>query len=306
MKFSHQWADCNGTGLHYVTAGPASARHTLVFLHGFPEYWGTWQRLMGDLADAYRVIAPDLPGYNRSDKPSDPASYRVPALVETLASFLRQVGDGQPVTLVAHDWGGAIAWPLAAFHPDLLDRLIILNAAHPSTFTREMIQNPRQRRSSGYIHDLIASDGPERLARDDFAYLRVLLFEGMAMPDLLDSERQAAYREAWSQPGALDGMLAYYRAMPQLAPPTDATADKSPGPGPIRDPGSMRVPEIRINVPTLVLWGERDWAFVPEVLDGLADYVADCRVKRFPDATHWLHHEKHSAVLDQIRAFVGN
>lgn len=302
VELAHHRIDCDGIELHYVSAGPSAPGRTLVFLHGFPEYWGSWRRLMQALGDGYRVIAPDLPGYNESAKPQTLEQYAVPALIKTLSTFIRQVSPDLPVTLIAHDWGGAIAWPLAAFHGDLLERLVILNAAHPCTFTREMIDNPHQRDSSRYIHDLIAPDAAEKLALRDFAYLRQLLFEGLADPKWLDEDARAGYLQAWRRPGALQAMLNYYRAMPQLAPAEEGTSGGANGP--VRDRSQMRIPDIRVAVPTLVLWGERDRAFVPEVLDGLSDYVQDCRVVRFPQATHWLQHEKHAEVLAAIDAFV--
>ena len=300
-RIEHHSISCAGIKIHYAESKPAFTSDnehapTLVFFHGFPEFWQTWEEQFNYFSDRFRVIAPDLPGYNLSDKPRDPAFYKVPNLIKVMSDFLQVVSPIEPVTLVAHDWGGAIAWPLAAFQPQLLERLVIINAAHPSTFTRELAHNHRQRQNSGYIHDLIAYDGVERVSADDFRFLKDMVFRNIA-GDPLSPERKAQYERAWAQPGALDAMLSYYRAMPQLG-------EREPLDGPVGKPLDLQIPNIRIDVPTLVLWGEQDPAFVPEVLDGLETYVKDLRVIRYPDQTHWLHHEQPGQVSKEIERFI--
>ena len=286
--------------MHYVESGAENAdRGTIVFLHGFPEYWQTWSQQLDALASDYRVIAPDLPGYNLSDKPEMDDFYQVPNLIAVLTAFIREVNQGVPVFLVAHDWGGAIAWPLTAFHSSLIKKLIILNAAHPSTFTREMINNPDQRAKSEYIYQLIAEDGPQQLREDNYGFLQRMVFDGMQNGHLSSRQKQG-YLQAWQQPGAIEGMLRYYRSMPQLAAKEQGTH----GSGPQMQLADMKIPDIRIQVPTLVLWGEKDEAFVPELLNGLEHYVADLQVQRFPAASHWLQHEYPAEVTLAIGDFI--
>lgn len=273
--------------MHYVEAVPDNEYKgkTLIFLHGFPEAWFAWKNQINYFAQSYRVIAPDLPGYNLSEKVADIAFYQVPNLIETIKAFVQAVADNQQVVLVAHDWGGAIAWPLAAFHSTLFSQLIILNAAHPSTFTREMIKNVEQRRRSNYIHELIDDDAVSNLQKDNFAYLQKIIWESMGGTGLTHDEKEQ-YIQAWSEKGALKGMLSYYKAMPQLAPPIDASEQS------VSDTTqNMTIPNIRVQIPTLVLWGEQDTAFVIDVLDHLESYVSDLTLQRFGTATHWLHHE---------------
>ncbi|WP_166423762.1 alpha/beta hydrolase [Paraglaciecola sp. 20A4] len=297
MPISHHYADINGVSLHYIEAAchnPQDSTQTLIFLHGFPEYWGTWQAQIDYFRAHYRVIVPDLMGYNLSDKPQAQEAYSVPNLIALYAQFVAKISPDAPVNLIAHDWGGAIAWPLAAFHPQLFNKLVILNAAHPSTFTREMATNPKQRQKSAYIHQLVAENGVEFVQQNDFAMLRDMLFSGMHNTQF--SERQKAeYMRAWKQPGAVNGMLQYYRAMPQLPPEAQAH---------ITTEYALKIPNIRIATPTLVLWGEQDEAFVTSILDGIEQYVPDCRIQRFSDATHWLHHEKPHEVNASIAQFL--
>lgn len=301
---NHHTINVENVNIHYVEAGSNShhqaQRQTMVFLHGFPEYWGTWHAQLEYFANDYRVIAADLPGYNLSEKPQDSAFYAVPNLIQFIAKFIQSVAPEEKIILVAHDWGGAIAWPLAAFFPHIIDRLIILNAAHPSTFTREMSQNAEQRQKSEYIHELIASDGVQRLSANHYQYLKDKIFGGMKEGTLNEAQRKA-YQQAWDVPGAVEGMLQYYRAMPQLAPSEKTIGDKGEQ---VITPTQMKIPNIRITCPTLILWGEQDQAFVNENIDGIEEYVLNVRVKRFPDASHWLQHELPDEVNREIDDFI--
>jgi pimeloyl-ACP methyl ester carboxylesterase len=300
----HHTIDIENVNVHYVEAGEdnvsQSPQQTIIFLHGFPEFWGTWHAQLDYFANNYRVIAPDLPGYNLSDKPQENTFYEVPNLIQFIAKFIQSVAPQQKIILVAHDWGGVIAWPLTAFFPNLIDRLVILNAAHPSTFTREMIHNAEQRQKSEYIHDLIAPNGVENLSNNNYEYLKNKMFVGMREGTLSDTQHKA-YENVWAQPGAVKGMLQYYQAMPQLAPSEKIAGT---GSGPVVAATQMKIPNIRITCATLILWGEQDQAFVKETIDGVEEYVPDVRIKRFPDASHWLQHELPSEVNAEIDNFL--
>jgi pimeloyl-ACP methyl ester carboxylesterase len=314
MALEHKFTLVDDVNIHYVESGPQIEHKepmtTLVFLHGFPEYWGTWKEQIDYFSVNYRVIAPDLPGYNLSDKPSDLNFYAVPNLVSVIAKFIEEVSPHRQVYLIAHDWGGAIAWPLTAFHSLLIKKLIILNAAHPSTFTREMINNPAQRQKSAYIHELICSSAESLLSDNNFHYLSESIMVG-SQASVFTDEIKAAYRQVWGQEGAINGMLQYYRAMPQLAAKdnkkisnnaskTTTLTDK----GPIKSTEEIKIPNIRISVPTLILWGEQDQAFVNENLDDIERYVPNCSIKRFAHTSHWIQHEKPFEVNSAIAAFI--
>ncbi|WP_339723794.1 alpha/beta hydrolase [uncultured Paraglaciecola sp.] len=300
----HHTIAIESVSLHYVEAGDQNTsrppRQTIIFLHGFPEYWGTWHAQLAYFSKDYRVIAPDLPGYNLSDKPQQQSFFAVPNLIQFMAKFIQSVASQEKVILVAHDWGGAIAWPLTAFFPQLIEKLVILNAAHPSIFTREMITNPKQRQKSEYIHELIAPDGEAKLTANHFQYLKEKIFAGMR-EGALDEAQQQAYEQVWSQPGAVNGMLQYYRAMPQLAPSEKATTNAN---GPVVAAAQMKIPNIRITCPTLILWGEQDQAFVKQNVDGVEEYVPNVRIKRFANASHWLQHELPNEVNHAMDDFL--
>ncbi|MBT0588199.1 alpha/beta fold hydrolase [Alteromonas oceanisediminis] len=295
------YALVSGLRLHYLAvqspAAVAVEPMTLVFLHGFPEHAGVWQAQLGYFSSKYRAIALDLPGYNLSEGPNDLTGYAVPNLVEVVAEFLRVVSHGEKVVLIAHDWGGALAWPLASRYPELLSHLVILNAAHPSTFTREMLHNKRQRSMSDYIHDFLHPDAETQLCNNQFEHLKQHSIHHIAVD--LSAEDVEHYMTAWSRPNAVTNMLNYYRAMPQLFAREGAQtqADQHQQP-------AMKIPDIRISVPTLVLWGEQDQAFDSGVLTGLGHYIDDYTEVRFADATHWLHHEIPDEISRHIAEFI--
>jgi pimeloyl-ACP methyl ester carboxylesterase len=308
MKLEHKHVLINDVNIHYVSAGPnpsiSNNGSTFIFLHGFPEYWATWQHQLAYFSKENYVIAPDLPGYNLSDKPQDVSFYQISHLIEFIAKFIKTVSPNEKVHLVAHDWGGAIAWPLAAFHPQLIEKLIIINAAHPSTFTREMIKNSIQREKSAYIHDLISEDAESLLSKNNYQYLSEKMMVG-SKPNVFSNHIKDEYRQVWQQPGAVNGMLNYYRAMPQLAAVnSDEKYQNEELNGPLKNLSEMKIPNIRINVPTLILWGEQDQAFVIENLNGVEKYIPDCTINRFKNSSHWLMHEKPVEINEAISQFI--
>ncbi len=301
MTIASKYVAINGVNIHYVEAGCYSQEQpTLIFLHGFPEYWQVWQAQLAYFSTSHHVIAPDLPGYNLSDKPNDTDFYRMPNLIAFIAKFIEIMSRKNKVIVIGHDWGGAIAWPLAAFHSQLIERLVILNAPHPSTFTREIIHNPLQRDKSRYIHELIADDAPVLLAKNNCQYLSDKIFAQLSTCQQNEEVRQG-YLNAWQQPGAINAMMQYYRAMPQLAP-LENTDKKSAGP--ITKITEMKIPTIRVEVPTLVLWGDKDQAFVVDTLNNINAYVPNCQIQRFKDASHWLQHEKSLEINQAIAKFI--
>jgi pimeloyl-ACP methyl ester carboxylesterase len=310
MELEHKHVLINDVNIHYVCAGTnnnkTSTGITLIFLHGFPEYWQTWHNQLAYFSKEYHVIAPDLPGYNLSDKPQDVSFYQIPNLIKFMASFIKTVCPTDKVHLIAHDWGGAIAWPLVAFHPQLIEKLVIINAAHPSTFTREMITNPLQRAKSAYIHDLISDDAETLLSKNNYQYLSEKMMVSSDL-NVFTEKLKEKYRQIWRQPGAVKGMLQYYRAMPQLAAVTeDKTHKNLDSTGPVKSTDDMKIPNIRINIPTLILWGEQDQAFVKENLNGVEVFVPDCTIERFENASHWLMHEKSFEINNAITQFINS
>lgn len=281
----------DGTELHYAQAGQGPL---MLFLHGFPEFWYAWRAQLAHFGGRYRCVAPDQRGFNLSSRPAGVAHYRARHLVGDVVNLLDALGEARCI-LVAHDWGGAIAWNVAAAYPQRVERLVILNAPHPVPFARALREDAAQQAASAYMNMFRGPGAEDALARDDYAALRALTLQawGRNGGDA-GAEVEAAYRAAWSQPGALTGSLNWYRASP-LHPPLPG----EPGP-PEMDPEAFRV-----RVPTQVIWGERDRALLPCNLDGLEDLVEDLRVVRIADASHWIVHERGARVNALIDEFLG-
>ena len=279
----------HGITLACRSAGPAGAKPRVMLLHGFPEAAFIWDEVMGMLAqDGVACVAPNLRGYPGSSSPSDVAQYRAKFLVADVVALIEATGAPIDV-LVAHDWGGALAWNLAATRPDLLRRLLIINSPHPATFLRELRDNPAQQVASRYMNFLRRPDAEALLAENDFARLWPF-FAGA--PWQTEAVRDQ-YRAAWSS--GLTGPLNYYRASP-LRPPT----------GPDDLIRTLQLPDdtVTVRVPTTVLWGDEDRALLPALLDGLDRWVPALDLQRVPGASHWISHEQPTRVVQTIRSIL--
>jgi pimeloyl-ACP methyl ester carboxylesterase len=285
----HKFADVNNIRIHYVTAGKGKL---IMFLHGFPEFWYAWKNQLAEFGRDCQAIAPDMRGYNLSSKPAEVEQYRMKYLIEDIRAFAEYLG-GKKFFLVAHDWGAGVAWPFAIRYPDYLEKLIIINGPHPVIFTRELRNNPEQQKASQYVLIHRRLDAEEILSRDNYGALASSLLQDGLKNGYLTEEDRKAYIEAWSQPGALTGGLNYYRAA-QLGPFTGGGDDVLAA-----DPALFT-----IRVPTLVIWGEQDKFLLTGNLEGLEKYVPDLTIKRIPDGSHWVIHEKPALVNSYIREFM--
>ncbi len=283
----------HGITLSCRAAGPADAP-LLVFLHGFPEAAFVWDELLVHFAPRYRCIAPNLRGYEHSSAPDEVEAYRAKHLVQDIRALIVAHG-GRAAALVAHDWGGAVAWSLAAQQPECLERLVIVNSPHPATFLRELRDNPAQQAASAYMNFLCRPDAEALLAADDFARLWPF-FEGMGAADAarpgggwLNETVRERYRDVWRL--GLRGGCNYYRASP-LRPAMHAGDAINT----LQLPAGM----VNVHVPTHVVWAEADVALPPALLEGLEAFVPDLTVERLPGATHWVVHEQPARVVQEI------
>lgn len=276
----------HGITLSCRAAGPRNAP-LMLFLHGFPEAAFVWDDLLLHFGRHHRCVAPNLRGFADSSAPSEVQAYRARHLVADLQALLAHLGVSSAV-VVAHDWGGAVAWGLAAGFPALVDRLVIINSPHPATFLRELRDNPNQQAASAYMNFLCRPDAEELLAANDFARLWPF-FTRMGGDAWLTGSLRARYREVWQQ--GLTGGCNYYRASP-LRPPEASDASLQQ----LQLPASA----VQVDVPTRVIWGERDTALLPGLLDGLAEHVPHVRIARVHDASHWLVHEQPQRVIEEI------
>ena len=288
----HRYANVNGVRLHYAIAGKGKP---LIFLHGFPEFWYAWKDQLAEFGRDHQVVAPDMRGYNLSSKPEDVEQYHVKYLIGDIRALAEHLGHTQ-FTLIGHDWGGGVAWRFAIECPEKLERLIIINAPHPATFQRELRQNPAQQKASQYMLMFRSPKAEQILSADNYkALLEATVGKGLR-GGWATEEDCRAYIEAWSHPGALAGGLNYYRAA-RIGPPTGVGEEAAGG-------FSVDRTSLVVKVPTLVIWGERDEALLPGNLEGLDRFVSDLTIKRIPDGTHWVIHEKPGLVNSYIRDFL--
>lgn len=272
--------------------GPRDAPR-LLLLHGFPEGAFVWDTLMQQLATRWRCVAPNLRGYERSSAPEAVQAYRAKSLMSDVAQLIEATGEGPLEALIAHDWGGAVAWNLAAQRPALMRRLVIINSPHPGTFLRELQHKPAQRAASAYMNFLCRPDAEALLAENDYARLWPFFYRQGQAPAWLDQAQRQRYRELWAQ--GLRGPLNYYRASPMRP----ATAE---------DPAAQALslpPELlRVELPTQVIWGLDDVALLPGLLDGLEQFVPRLQLHRVEGAGHWILHERPELLLRLIQAFL--
>ena len=286
--WTHEYAQVNGLKLHYVQAGKGK---TVLFLHGFPEFWYEWRKHIPALAEkGYHTAAFDMRGYNLSEKPANVDDYAMPKLVADVKGMLETVSKGRKAILVAHDWGGVIAWAFAAEHPELLEKLVIINAPHPAIFMRELANNPKQQQASAYMNLFRSPEAEAALSANNYAALVAGVLNGVQPSGSVSDEEKRAYLEAWSRPGALTGGLNYYRAA-KIGPPADG------------QPLPALAVKTKIPVPTLVIWGEKDSALLTSNLDGLDTYVPKLTVRRIPNGSHWVVHEQPELITRMIDAF---
>lgn len=273
-------------------AGPVQA----LLLHGFPEAAFVWDEVLEALAPDLAAVAPNLRGYPGSSAPAGVAAYRAKHLVADVAAVIEQLGAPLPL-LVAHDWGGALAWNLAAQRPELIRRLLILNSPHPGAFLRELRGSAEQQAASAYMNFLCRDDAEALLAERDFARLWPFLENPQGDPPWLTPALREQYRQAWS--AGLSGPLNYYRASPLRPPRSQPPAADDPL-------FAVDLPDeaVSVRVPTTVLWGERDIALRPGLLDGLERWVPQLEVLRVPGASHWIVHEQPDLVVRTIRRLV--
>jgi pimeloyl-ACP methyl ester carboxylesterase len=282
LESSWQHADIttNGIKLHYVTQGEGDL---MLMLHGFPEFWYSWRHQIPEFGKDHKVVALDLRGYNDSDKPADKSAYVMDEFVKDVEGVIKGLGYDKCI-LVGHDWGGAIAWNFAYAHPEMVERLIVLNLPHPAKFA-EGIRNPQQLLRSSYMFFFQLPWLPELLIQSSDYQLIENAIKGMAVnKSAFTKEDLEAYKDAAAKRGAMTTTLNYYRNIFQQRM---TSQDWSV-----------------LEVPTLMIWGEKDTALRKELTYGTEAYVRDFQIKYIPDCSHWVQQEKPQLVNQYIREFL--
>lgn len=252
----HKYIETNGIKLHVVQQGPEEGPLVLL-LHGFPEFWYGWSNQMSELANkGFRVWAPDQRGYNLSDKPKKVSDYRIDYLAADIAGLIKVSGK-EKVILVGHDWGGIVAWRVAREYPELLHKLIILNAPHELAMSKQLLQHPLQILKSSYIAFFQLRGIPEKIfSMSNWKAVEKALVSSSRKGTFSEKDLQK-YRTAWSQPRAMRSMINWYRAL-------------------ISNYTSSDVPS-RVTVPTFLVWGAKDQFLGPELARKSLEFCDDGR-----------------------------
>jgi pimeloyl-ACP methyl ester carboxylesterase len=283
FKLEETFITTNGIRLHTVMAGPQSGI-PVILLHGFPDYWRGWLKQIPALVEAgCRVIVPDQRGYNLSDKPKGVKSYEVYTLVEDTIGLIDALGY-EKVNLVGHDWGAVVAWVLANKYPERLHRLSIMNVPHPAVMRRFLMRDLEQIRRSWYVFFFQLPWLPEAGMRADNWRGAERALRGSGNVHTFTNEDIEKYKEAWSQPGAMTAMINWYRAVIRFQPAVP------------KDP--------RIKVPTLMMWGMKDFALSHRMARPSMDYVDKGNLIFFPEATHWVQRDAAEEVNHYLIDFL--
>ncbi len=272
--WQHEYITSNGIKLHYVTQGEGDL---MLMLHGFPEFWYSWRYQIPEFAKNHKVVALDLRGYNDSDKPQETSAYVMDEFIKDIEGVISGLGYDK-CTLVAHDWGGAIAWSFAYTYPDMLEKLIILNLPHPAKFAKGL-RTLQQLLRSWYIFFFQLPFLPELFIKSQNYKFIETAIKGMAVDKSVFTQANIdAYKEAASKPGALTAMVNYYRN--------------------IFKPVFFNRKWGVLEVPTLMIWGENDTALGKELTYGTEAYVKDLQIHYIPNCSHWIQQEQ-PALLNQ-------
>ena len=300
--------ETNGIRLHCAVDGEGPL---VVLLHGFPESWYSWRHQITALAPRFRVVAPDLRGYNQSDKPKGVAAYAMSELIADLRGLIAAFGERQAV-IVGHDWGGAIAWTFAMDEPAMTQRLVVLNCPHPAIFSQHLRHSGRQLARSWYMFFFQIPWLPETLlglgrARAIAAGIR----RSSVRQDSITTEDLERVREAASQPGALRSAINYYRAAfrgPEARAARPAWLHRFlHGDRPIEGVRERLEDWPKITAPTLLIWGENDVALDKELTLGMEPLMAGpFEIKYIPLCGHWVQQEQPGVVNGFLRDFLGD
>lgn len=275
QKVEHHYADSAGVKIHYAAVGKGPL---IVMVHGWPDYWYTWRDQMEALAPHYRVAAMDTRGYNLSDKPKGVDNYAMRFLIGDVAAVIADAGkdSGQSKAIViGHDWGGAIAWSVAMYQPNLVEKLIILNLPHPRGLNRELAHNPEQQKNSEYARNNQQPDSASKLTAEGLTFW------------VKDPDARAKYVEAFKK-SDFEAMMNYYKANYPKAPYTEDTS-----------------PVLKVKVPVLQIHGLADTALLPNALNNTWDYLEkDWTLVTIPGAGHFVQQDASDLVTRSIVAWL--
>jgi len=299
VPIEHRYVSIRGLTLHCAVAGDGPL---VILLHGFPECWYSWRHQLDALSTRFRVVAPDLRGYNESDKPRPVRAYELTELVADVEALIEAFGASE-AGIVGHDWGGGVAWTFAMERPQRTRRLAVLNCPHPAIFSRHLQGNPRQLLQSWYMFFFQIPWLPETLlGLSHAAGVGRAIRDSTIVKSAITDEDIRVLRDAASRPGALRSAINYYRAIFRQQFRAGAPEWLKNLAGWTNEPPVRRRLEDwpRITPPTLLVWGEQDVALRKELTYGMEPlFDAPFRIHYVPESGHWVQQEQ-AALVNQL------
>lgn len=288
----HRFAEINGIRMHYAIAGRGEP---ILFLHGFPEYWGVWKRQMDAFSSDHLVIAPDQRGYNLTSRPSEVSDYHIKHLIADVRALCDHLGLEQ-VFIVAQDWGALVAWSFLLRHPERVRGYVSIDVTHPHLFNEALRSDPAQQQASQYMLVFRSAAAEPMFEANDHAFAREAIFNtARAHGATITEQEEADWMAAMTQPGAITAGLNYYRAA-EIGPPD---GKGSRGGSNLLD--DLDPEQYKVDVPVQVIFGEQDPYLLTGGLDRLHYYVRDLSIFKVPDADHWVSLERPDLVNRRIR-----
>jgi len=270
--------------IHYVSAGDVT-NDTIIFLHGFPEFWYSWRKQLDHFSEQYHVIAPDMRGYNKSFKPSEVKDYKIEAIANDIIELINRIGKDK-VIIVGHDWGAAIAWHLLLIHEERFSKGVILNVPHPLVFRHNLFTNPKQLVRSWYIFFFQIPFLPAWILSMNNFQRAAKMLENSSNEGSFTSSDLKQYKFAWANENAIQYMIMWYKAA-------------------MRNPSQPNLYQKKeVTIPLKIIWGKEDVALVPKMAKESLDYCTQGELTYIEEATHWVHQDCPEKVNHLIEEFL--
>jgi pimeloyl-ACP methyl ester carboxylesterase len=278
----HRFVEANGITIHVAEAGPTDAPAVLL-LHGWPQHWYMWRRVIGALRDEYRFLAPDLRGFGWTEAPGH--GYDGETFAADQAALLDEL-ELERAHVVGHDWGGWTAILLGILHADRIDRMVVCNAPHP--WSRLSWRSALDLLRAWYTW-VIATPGLGRLVLQHPWIARRILGDGNVGTPFTQTELRL-YVDSFREPERADAIVKLYRYYQRA----------------VREGIGGRWRAHRLAAPTLMLFGERDRYLTPRLLPGYEPFTDDMHVELVPDSGHFIVDEKPDLVIERMRSWLSS
>ena len=285
LLISSNFSSVNGIKLHYLSAGQGE---TVIILHGFPHYAALWERTIKRLSQDYHVVVPDNRGYGLSSKPKGVDAYKIDVLAADVAKLIMHIGNNEKVHLIGHDWGGTLAWHVAETYPELIDKLVVINAPPLSTFLELLVNNENQSKASSYMNYLKSGKFEEKHKEEGASLIQAIGFDSLFNKQLLDERDKDIFFKHWNSIETLEAAINWYRAnIPE-------TLDNN------------FAPFTLSKTPALLIWGENERVFVPQIPELLAEGVENYQYVIVPNVGHSPFLENEATTSKIIEQFLSH